>query len=142
MTQRHQTGDGRSDRVEECLAMQWLHLVSCFFGAVFLTNALPHFVSGAMGMPFQSPFARPPGQGLSSSTVNVLWGFFNIAVFYVLVFRTGDFDPQVTADAAAFGLGMLAMGLIHARLFGRFHGGNAPEGGEARGPRSGMVPDV
>jgi hypothetical protein len=50
---------------------------SYFFGGAFLTNAVPHFVSGVMGRPFQSPFAKPPGQGLSSSTINVLWGFFN-----------------------------------------------------------------
>jgi len=60
--------------------MEGLHLVSHFFGGAFLTNAVPHFVSGVMGEPFQSPFAKPPGQGLSSSTVNVLWGFFNIVV--------------------------------------------------------------
>ena len=107
--------------------MQWLPPLAYFFGGAFLTNAVPHFVSGVMGMPFQSPFAKPPGQGLSSSTVNVLWGFFNIAVFYVLVCRVGDFDLRNTADAVAFGLGMLLMGLFAARQFGRFHGGNAPE---------------
>ena len=52
--------------------MNWHHLVSYFFGGVFLANAVPHLVSGMMGRPFQSPFAKPPGQGFSSSTVNVL----------------------------------------------------------------------
>jgi len=37
--------------------MNWLHLLSYFFGGVFLANAVPHFVSGTMGRPFQSPFA-------------------------------------------------------------------------------------
>jgi len=66
-------------------------------GAV-LTNAIPHLVSGVMGRPFQSPFAKPPGEGLSSSTVNVLWGFFNLAIGYLLVCRVGDFDcvPPMT----------------------------------------------
>ena len=32
----------------------------------------------------------------------------------------------IEADAAALGLGMLAIGVLSARLFGRFHGGNAP----------------
>jgi hypothetical protein len=59
--------------------MEGLLLGSYFFGGAFLTNAIPHFVS-VMGEPFQSPFAKPPGQGLSSSTVNVLWGFFNIVL--------------------------------------------------------------
>jgi hypothetical protein len=60
--------------------MTWLHLVSYFFGGIFLANFIPHFVSGMMGRPFQTPFAKPPGEGLSSSTVNVLWGFSNAVV--------------------------------------------------------------
>jgi hypothetical protein len=54
--------------------MNWLHAVSYFFGGLFLANAVPHYVSGVMGKPFQSPFAKPPGKGLSSSTLNVVWG--------------------------------------------------------------------
>ena len=53
--------------------MNWITCVSYFFGGAFLTNAIPHWVSGLMGHPFQSPFAKPPGEGLSSSTVNVIW---------------------------------------------------------------------
>jgi hypothetical protein len=107
--------------------MQWLHHLSYFFGGAFLANAVPHFVAGVMGEPFQTPFATPRGQGLFSSTVNVLWGFFNLVLSYLLVFRVGDFDLRLTADAAALGLGMLAIGLLSARLFGRFHGGNVPQ---------------
>jgi len=50
--------------------MDWLHLISFFFGGAFLSNAIPHIASGSMGRAFQSPFAKPSGQGLSSSTVN------------------------------------------------------------------------
>jgi hypothetical protein len=107
--------------------MEWLHLVSYFLGSALLSNAVPHFVSGAMGKPFQSPFAKPPGQGLSSSTVNVLWGFLNLVVGYALVCRIGDFELRSTGDAVALGLGVLAMGLFSARHFGRFNGGNTPE---------------
>lgn len=107
--------------------MQWLDYVSYFFGGAFLTNAVPHFVSGVMGRPFQSPFAKPPGEGLSSSTVNVLWGFFNLAVGYVLTCRVGNFDLRSTAHVIALGLGVVLLGLMCARLFGRFHGGNSPE---------------
>jgi hypothetical protein len=106
--------------------MQWAHYVSYFFGSAFLTNAVPHFVSGVMGRPFQSPFASPSGEGLSSSTVNVLWGFFNLAVGYVLICRVGNFDLGSTTDVVASGLGMLLMSLFAARHFGRFHGGNFP----------------
>jgi hypothetical protein len=108
--------------------MEWLDLVAYFFGGGFLANAVPHFVSGVMGKPFQSPFAKPPGQGLSSSTVNVLWGSLNLAVGYVLVGRVGDFALKTTSDVIALGLGILLIGLLSARLFGRFHGGNSPQG--------------
>ena len=106
--------------------MSWLHLASYFLGGAFLTNAVPHIVSGVMGRPFQSPFAKPRGQGLSSSTINVLWGFFNLAVGYVLTCRVGDFDVHSTEHVAASGLGGLLMALLTARMFGRFNGGNFP----------------
>jgi hypothetical protein len=107
--------------------MEWLDYVSYFFGGAFLTNAVPHFVSGVMGRPFQSPFAKPPGEGLSSSTINVLWGFFNLAVSYLLTCRVGNFDLRSTAHVTALGLGALLFALMTARMFGRFHGGNSPE---------------
>ena len=104
--------------------MTWIHFVSYFLGGVFLTNAVPHFVSGVMGLPFQSPFAKPPGKGLSSSTVNVLWGFFNLVVGYLLVCRVGNFELRSATDVVSLGLGVFLIGLICARSFGRFHGGN------------------
>jgi hypothetical protein len=45
--------------------MRWHHCISYFFGGAFLVNAIPHFVSGVTGHPFQSPFATLPGEGLS-----------------------------------------------------------------------------
>jgi hypothetical protein len=41
---------------------------------------------------FQSPFASPPGVGLASSLVNVLWGLFNLAIAYLLVCRVDSFN--------------------------------------------------
>jgi hypothetical protein len=108
--------------------MNWLHDLSYFFGGAFLANALPHFVSGMMGRPFQSPFARPPGKGLSSSTVNVLWGFANFVIAWLLIARVGNFDLRATDNIIAAGAGVLLMGVIAARSFGRFHGGNSPTG--------------
>jgi hypothetical protein len=104
--------------------MEALHLVSYFFGGAVLANAVPHFVGGVMGEPFQTPFAKPPGEGLSSSTVNVLWAFVNLAVGYVLLAEVGDFDLRAWAQALALGAGALALALVAARGFGRFHGGN------------------
>lgn len=109
--------------------MEWVYCASYLFGGVFLTNAVPHFVSGVMGRAFQSPFAKPRGVGHSSSTMNVLWGFLNLAVGYLLVIRVGSFDLRSTADAIALGLGVFLMGMMLARYFGRFHGGNSPADG-------------
>jgi hypothetical protein len=106
--------------------MEWLHYISYFFGGAFLSNGIPHFVSGTMGRPFQSPFAKPPGEGLSSSTVNVLWGVFNFAVAYLLICQVGWFSLSSMAHVAALGLGFILMGLVSARRFGRFHRGNSP----------------
>jgi hypothetical protein len=104
--------------------MNWLWLMSYFFGGVFATNALPHFVAGTMGRTFQSPFAKPPGKGLSSATVNVLWGFFNAVVGYLLVAQVGSFHLRATSHIVAFGLGALLISIGMARHFGQFHGGN------------------
>ena len=106
--------------------MDWSHTIAWFFGGAFLLNAIPHIVAGAMGRPFQSPFAKPRGEGLSSSPVNLVWGFANLVVAYLLILRVGDFDLRSTADAVTLGLGMLLIGLFMARHFGRFNGGNSP----------------
>ena len=103
-----------------------MSLVAYFFGGAFFANSVPHLVSGMCGRPFQSPFAKPPGEGLSSSTVNVLWGAFNAAAGYALVFRVGAFDLRDTRHVLAAGLGALLMAIASARGFGRFHGGNSP----------------
>ena len=106
--------------------MNWLWLVSYFFGGVFTANAIPHFVAGTMGHPFQTPFAKQPGKGLSSATVNVVWGFFNVLVGYLMVAHVGDFRPRATSHILASGLGALLISIFSARHFGQFHGGNTP----------------
>lgn len=104
--------------------MRWYHYVAYFFGGAFLANMLPHLINGISGNAFQSPFASPPGVGLSSSTVNVLWGFFNLAVGYLLVCRVGSFNLRRTGHVLALGAGILAMSLMLARVFGALHGGS------------------
>jgi hypothetical protein len=104
------------------------HLRVLFLRRIFLGNAIPHSVSGTMGRAFQSPFAHPPGKGLSSALVNVLWGAFNIVVGYVLVLRVGTFDLRDTWDAVALGAGFVIIGTVSARLFGPFHGGDMKGG--------------
>jgi len=103
---------------------RWYHYISYFFGGAFLANTIPHLVNGVSGSPFQSPFSSPPGQGLSSSTVNVLWGMLNLVVAYLLVVRVGRFELRRTSHAVVLGLGALLMVLMLAHVFGKLHGGN------------------
>lgn len=104
--------------------MPWLDYLAYFFGGVFLVNTIPHLTNGISGRPFQSPFSRPPGVGLSSSTLNVAWSLINLVIAYLLICRVGAFDLRDTGDIVALGLGFAAMGLALSRAFGRFHGGN------------------
>ncbi len=103
--------------------MRWYDYIAYFFGGAFLTNAVPHFVNGVSGSPFQSPFASPSGEGLSSSFVNVLWGFVNLVIGYLLVGKVGTFELRRWRHAAVFGAGVLLMAVMLARSFGKFHGG-------------------
>jgi hypothetical protein len=105
------------------LAMRWYHYIAYFFGGAFLANTVPHFVNGISGNAFQSPFASPPGEGLSSSTINVLWGLFNFAVAYLFICRVGSFNLRKTTHVLTLGSGILLMSLMLAHAFGRFHGG-------------------
>ena len=65
--------------------MNWYNYVACFFAGAFLANVVPHFFHGISGDRFPTPFAKPPGRGLSSPTVNVVWAWINLVVGYVLL---------------------------------------------------------
>lgn len=92
-----------------------------------MANTIPHFISGMMGRPFQTPFAKPPGEGLSSPTLNVLWGFSNAVVGYLLICRVGDFSMRNTSDVLSCGIGVLSIALFSAWYFGRLNVGNTPK---------------
>src|SRR6201994_491077 len=64
--------------------MEWYNYLSIFFSGAFWANVVPHFVHGISGDKFPTPFAKPPGKGLSSPTVNVLWSLVNMAAGYFL----------------------------------------------------------
>jgi len=103
--------------------MRWYHYIAYFFGGAFLINAVPHLGNGISGHSFQSPFASPPGEGLSSAMTNVVWGLVNLVVAYLLILRVGSFDLRRTPHVATFGAGILCMALMLAHAFARFHGG-------------------
>jgi hypothetical protein len=66
--------------------MKWYNYVSAFFAGVFLCNAIPHFISGVSGNWLPTPFSDPPGQGLSSPIVNLIWAMINIGIGSLLFY--------------------------------------------------------
>jgi hypothetical protein len=98
--------------------MRWYHYVALFFAGAFLVNFVPHFTNGVSGRPFPSPFASPPGQGLSSPIVNVLWGSFNLIVGFALA-RAGRFDSRRLDALLTVAIGGLLMGVMLANAFGQ-----------------------
>lgn len=101
---------------------RWHHFIAWFFGAGLLTNFVPHFVSGVTGNAFQSPFATPPGVGLSTSTENVVWAFINLALAWLLL-RIGAFEPRRFTHVLPFASGLLLFAVYLSRYFGKLHGG-------------------
>ena len=94
-------------------------LLAHFFAGVFLVNGIPHFVHGVSGKSFQSPFARPPGVGKSSSIVNVLWGLFNFIIGYVLLFCVGSFNLAPKLDTLITAIGGFITAIILSWYFQR-----------------------
>lgn len=100
--------------------MNWYEYVACFFAGMFLANAVPHFVHGISGDPFPSPFAKPPGKGLSSPTVNVVWGLFNLVIGYVLV-RVGNVAGGGDAALGVLFAGAAAISVLMSVQFAQKH---------------------
>lgn len=59
--------------------MSVLSTVRAAAAGALLVNAVPHGVKGITGQSFPSPFATPPGVGLSGPVPNVLWSAANLA---------------------------------------------------------------
>jgi hypothetical protein len=96
--------------------MKWYNFVACFFAGMFLANAVPHFIHGVSGAPFPSPFAHPPGKGLSSPTINVLWALLNLLIGYFL-FRAGKIAATSKWSLIVFFVGILSMSIMLSVTF-------------------------
>ncbi|MCW3085822.1 MAG: hypothetical protein JWP12_3188 [Bacteroidetes bacterium] len=96
--------------------MEWYHYFSGFWAGMFLANFVPHFVSGAMGNRFPSPFAKPPGKGLSSPTLNIIWALFNLVLGYIL-FRAGKVSSDNTLSLIIFLAGITCMSIYLSKRF-------------------------
>ena len=91
-----------------------LTLILSFLAGALLANAIPHLASGLRGEPHPTPFARPPGRGLSSPVVNALWGSANL--FLGVAAATG-------ADSGTIGLLVGAVGFLLSAVFVAYHFG-------------------
>ncbi len=101
--------------------MKWYNYIACFFAGFFLANVVPHYIHGVSGDSFQSPFANPPGKGLSSPMVNVLWALLNLVIGYLL-FRAGKISSSNKLALVIFFIGIAASSILLAMSFaGRIH---------------------
>jgi hypothetical protein len=91
--------------------MGWYNYLADFFAGAFLANVVPHFVHGISGDRFPTPFAHPPGKGLSSPSLNVIWALINLLVGYVL-YRLGHITSANYVTLILFFTGIAAMGTM------------------------------
>ena len=91
--------------------MNWYNYLACFFSGAFLANVVPHFFHGISGDRFPTPFAKPPGRGLSSPTVNVAWAWVNLVLGYVLL-RVGKVSAENPATLGVLLAGVIAISTI------------------------------
>jgi hypothetical protein len=89
--------------------MHWYEWIACFFSGAFFANVVPHFVHGASGDRFPTPFAHPPGRGLSSPMVNVLWALLNLLLSAIL-FHAGHVSAG-RAEQIVFFAGIAFLGI-------------------------------
>lgn len=100
--------------------MPWYNYLAAFFAGAFLANTVPHFVKGVCGDPFPTPFAKPPGKGLSSPPVNVAWALFNLVVAYLLL-KTGQVSSEHRLPLLLCFVGFAALSLLGSVEFQKKH---------------------
>lgn len=100
--------------------MTWQNYLACFLAGLFLTNFVPHFVKGVCGDRFPTPFAKPPGIGLSSPTVNVVWALLNLAVGFLL-FRAGKVSTGGNSALAVFFVAAALLSIMTSVRFAQKH---------------------
>jgi hypothetical protein len=96
--------------------MTWYCYFAGFFSGIFLANFVPHFVQGISGNRFPTPFAKPPGKGLSSPTLNVIWGLLNLLAGYFL-FRLGRVSAEDRLSGVVFFSGIALISILMSKRF-------------------------
>ena len=100
--------------------MNWHSYIACFFAGMFLANVVPHFVHGISGNKFPTPFANPPGRGLSSATVNVVWALANLVAGFLL-FRLGKISSGDNFALVVFFAGIAVISIMASASFTKKH---------------------
>lgn len=85
-----------------------------FAAGALLVNAVPHTIKGVTGQRFPTPFANPPGVGLSSPTENVAWGAINVAAGSALL----GASSHTTGSKLPLVVGGAVMAVFLSRYFG------------------------
>ena len=83
---------------------------------MFLANFVPHFINGVSGNAFPTPFANPPGKGLSTPVINVLWAMFNLLVGYLLL-RFSKTTSQNKLSILLLFIGIICMSVMLSLTF-------------------------
>lgn len=96
--------------------MKWYNYLAAFFAGLFLCNAIPHFISGISGDMLPTPFSDPPGEGLSSPLVNLIWALVNIAVGSLL-YWAGKVSPKKKSVIIVFLIGVVMMSFLLSLTF-------------------------
>lgn len=96
--------------------MKWYNYVAAFFAGIFLCNAIPHFMSGVSGDWLPTPFSDPPGQGLSSPLINLIWALINIGIGFLL-FYAGKVTSKNKSILIVFIFGALIMSFLLSLTF-------------------------
>ena len=96
------------------LPTRWYHYALAFIAGIFLINILPHFMHGIVGKNFPTPFANPPGKGLSSPILNVVWAIINFLIgFSILYFMKINRRKNRVLIALFFGIVFMSFYLAH-----------------------------
>ena len=98
--------------------MKWYNYLAAFAAGFFLTNTIPHLVQGVTGNPFPTPFADPPGKGLSSPLVNVLWACTNLLIGYIL-FRISKLNAENKSALIVLFIGILTASIMLSFSFAK-----------------------
>ncbi|MFT3946543.1 MAG: hypothetical protein QM763_06170 [Agriterribacter sp.] len=102
---------------KQTLETKWYHYLTAFFAGIFFINMLPHYINGITGKAFPTPFADPPGVGLSAPVINVVWAVINFFIAISLLYfgKLGHRKKNIWIAAIA---GAILMSFYVANYFG------------------------